>query len=699
MRTRSAAFTFCKKECHHTSSALLHKQHVPRDKGFFRPDEVIVDYLSKLNDPGAFPFTRGIYPTMYRGKKPTIRQFAGFGLAPDTNERFMKILALGGAGLSTAFDLPTLMGADSDEPISECQVGWDGVALDTLRDMEDLFKDIPVGDITVSMTINAPAAILLAMYIAMAEKRGIPRAALGGTIQNDILKEYIAQKEWAFPVDKGVKLVVDTMEFCAREMPKWHPVSISGYHIREAGASAVQEVAFTLADGIAYVEGAIRRGMPVDSFAPQLSFFFDVHNNFFEEIAKLRAARRLWAGIMRERFASKDPRSQWLRMHAQTAGCSLTLKEPINNVIRVAYQALAALLGGAQSIHTNSFDEVVCVPTERALKIAIRTQQILLEETEIPNWCDPLGGSWLVERLTDDIEDAARREIAHIDSLGGIEAAIALRYPQSAIVREAIRDQKCVEAGERKIVGVNSHPGDDYFEGADFAEILEETKAWDTFEERQIARLGQVKRERSSADVARALLEVRRAAGSGENMMPALIAAVKIYATVGEITKALQGAWGSYREPEIQATGAGVDIGQIANGLHFRRPVRILIAKGGFDGHTRGLGIFTHLLRELGAEVIYMGLHRSVTEVAQVAIDEDVDAIGFSALIGSPVRFFTKLKTELTRMGRSDIFITGGGIVRPREKKFLEEELHIGRIFLPDTPLREVAKYLVENIG
>ena len=430
---------------------------MPENSGFFRPDEAPASgslsehYRETLGDPGEFPFTRGIYPTMYRGKKPTIRQFAGHGLATDTNERFKTIVKLGGTGLSTAFDLPTLMGRDSDDPISEGQVGWDGAAVDTLADMEDLFDGIPIEEITVSMTINGPAAVVLAMYFAMASKRGIPLEQLGGTTQNDILKEYIAQKEWLFPVDKGVDLVVDTMEFCAQHAPRWHPVSISGYHIREAGSTAVQELAYTLANGAWYVRKAIERGMAASEFAPRLSFFFDVHNDFFEEVAKLRAARRLWARTMRDQFGVADPKSQLCRIHAQTAGVTLTRTEPMNNIARVGLQALAAMLGGAQSIHTNSYDEVFSTPTEKALKLAVRTQQVLQEESEITQWIDPLGGSWLVEELTDRLEAQAKLEIEVVERLGGMEAAIDAYYPQRAIHTSAMKDQRDVESGRRKI--------------------------------------------------------------------------------------------------------------------------------------------------------------------------------------------------------------------------------------------------------
>lgn len=540
---------------------------MPPEKGFLGPEDLtglVADYLIKLNNPGRYPFTRGIYPTMYRvesgGKKPTIRQFAGHGLAEDTNARFKKILALGGSGLSVAFDLPTLMGRDPDDPLSLGTVGIEGVAVTTLADMEKLFADIPIDAVTVSMTINAPAPVIFAMYLALAEKRSIPISRLGGTIQNDILKEYIAQKEWLFPVDKGVKFAVDPIEFCSRHMPRWHPISISGYHIREAGSNAVQELAYTLADGMCYVEKSLERGLRLEEFAPRLSFFFDVHNDFFEEIAKLRAARRLWARTIHERFGlplpegyvnPRDPRLQspWCRIHAQTAGCTLTLQEPMNNIVRVAYQALAAILGGVQSVHTNSYDEVVCTPTEKALRIAIRTQQILLEETEICNWIDPLGGSWLVEYLTDKLETAAEREIKLVyDRFGGMEQAAIAHYPQHQIARESFRDQKRVEERGRKVVGVNIFRADD--DTDELAEVRKELLERRGFEEHHIEEVKRIRNERSQEAMERNLTNLKRAAENNTNLMPHLIETVKTYATLGEISRALQEVWGEYQEGE-----------------------------------------------------------------------------------------------------------------------------------------------------
>ena len=658
-------------------------------------------YRERIGDPGEFPFTRGIHATMYRGRRPTIRQFAGHGLATDTNERFKTIVRLGGTGLSTAFDLPTLMGRDSDDPVSEGQVGWDGAAVDTLADVEDLFEGIPIEDITVSMTINAPAAILLAMYFAMAQKRGIPLDRLGGTTQNDILKEYIAQKEWLFPVDRGVDLVVDTMEFCAEHAPNWNPVSISGYHIREAGSTAVQELAYTLADGAWYVRKAIERGMKVEDFASRLSFFFDVHNDFFEEIAKLRAARRLWARIMRDEFGVTDARSQWCRIHAQTAGATLTRDQSMNNIVRVGLQALAAMLGGVQSIHTNSYDEVFSTPTEGALKVALRTQQILQEESQITEWVDPLGGSWLIEELTDSLEREAQEEIEAIARLGGMDKAIELYYPQRSIHASAVKDQRDVEAGDRRIVGVNIfRDSDGEEEAVDVQGLMEELKTRRGFEERQIKRLRSVKRQRSVTDVEAALGDLKRTAQSGENLMPVLIRAVSTYATVGETSKTLQEVWGEYQERDVISAGLPTEeLQAITQGKRFSRPVRILLAKGGLDGHTRGIWILADLLRSMGAEVVYAGLHCSMQEVAKAAVEEDVDAIGLSSHIGSPVVFYGRLKEELRRYGRDDILITGGGIMLPDDQRLLEEELGVGPLFPPDTPLREVVDRLGSELS
>ncbi len=495
----------------------------------------------QLGLPGEFPFTRGVQPTMYRGRLWTMRMFAGFGSPEDTNQRFKYLMAHGTTGLSTAFDMPALMGYDADHPMSRGEVGKEGVAISSLRDFEVLFAGIPLDKVTTSMTINASAIAALCMYIAVGEQQGIPMAKLGGTIQNDMLKEYIAQKEWIVPPRPAVRIVVDMIEYCSQYMPRWHAVSISGYHIREAGATAVQELAFTLADGIGYVEECVKRGLAVDDFAPRLSFFWDVHNDFFEEVAKFRAARRIWARVMRERFGARDPRSLQLRTHAQTAGVSLTAQQPYNNVVRTALQALAAVLGGTQSLHTNSLDETYALPTEDAVMLALRTQQIIAHESGVDRVVDPLGGSYYVEYLTDEMERQAVDYIRRIDEMGGIIRAVEEGYPQKEIGESAYRYQREVEEGERLIVGVNAFQSEQQAP----VEIL---KIDDQVAESQIARLRQVKAERDARAVARTLAKVEAAARGTENLMPPVLEAVKAYATLGEISDVFRKVWGQYRE-------------------------------------------------------------------------------------------------------------------------------------------------------
>jgi len=509
--------------------------YTPEDLGDF-------SYEERLGYPGEYPFTRGVYPSMYRGKLWTMRQFAGYGTAEDTNERFRFLLSQGQTGLSTAFDMPTLMGYDADHPRARGEVGREGVAVSSLADMEALFAGIPLDRVTTSMTVNCTASILLAMYFAVAERRGIPLSKLGGTIQNDMLKEFIAQKEWICPPRPSVRIIVDMIEFCAREAPRWHPLSISGYHIREAGSTAAQELAFTLADGIGYVQAAVERGLDVDSFAPRLSFFFNVHNDFFEEIAKFRAARRMWAQIMRERFGAKNPRSWLLRTHAQTAGCSLTAQQPWNNVVRVALQALAAVLGGTQSLHTNSMDETLALPSEQAVLIALRTQQIIAEETGVPNFIDPLGGSYAVEALTDRIEAEAWEYIRRIDELGGIVRAIELGFPQKEIADAAYRYQQQLERGEKIIVGVNKYVMKE-------EPPIEVLRIPPEVERKQVARVRERKAARNPETVRRALDAVRRAAREGSNLMPPILDAVKQEVTVGEISDVFREEFGVYQDP------------------------------------------------------------------------------------------------------------------------------------------------------
>ncbi len=499
---------------------------------------------SDLGEPGQFPFTRGVYPTMYRGRLWTMRQFAGFGMADDTNRRFKYLLEQGQTGLSVAFDMPTLMGLDADDPRAHGEVGHCGVAISCLGDMERLFDAIPLDEVTVSMTINGPAAAIFAMYLAVAEKRGIPLERLGGTLQNDILKEYIAQKEWLFPPEPSLRLITDTVGYCATHVPKWHPISISGYHIREAGSTAVQELAFTLYDGLTYVDAAVKAGLAVDRFAPQLSFFFNVHNDFFEEIAKFRAARRLWAHEMTRRYEPRDPRSVQLRCHAQTAGCSLTAQQPMNNVVRTALQALAAVLGGTQSLHTNSMDETLALPTEEAVKLALRTQQIIAQESEVANTVDPLGGSYYVESLTNRLEEGARDYFHRLDAMGGMVKAIEQGYPQREILEASQRYQREVERGERMVVGVN-----DYVEPE--RQAIPILRIGPEVEQDQIARLSDLRKARDPFRMAGALEELQEAAACSENVMPYLVEAVKAKATLGEISAALKEVFGTYREPVV----------------------------------------------------------------------------------------------------------------------------------------------------
>jgi len=500
-------------------------------------------YDTRLGDPGEYPFTRGAYPNMYRGKLWTMRQFAGFGTPEDTNARFRFLLGQGQTGLSTAFDMPTLMGYDADHPRALGEVGREGVAVSSLADMETLFDGIPLADVTTSMTVNCSASVILAMYFAMAENRGVALRELGGTIQNDMLKEFIAQKEWISPPEPSVRVIVDMMEFCAAHAPKWHPVSISGYHIREAGSTAVQELAFTLADGIGYVQAAVARGLDVDRFAPRLSFFFNVHNDFLEEVAKFRAARRMWATIMRERFAAQNPRSWLLRTHAQTAGCSLTAQQPINNVVRVALQALAAVMGGTNSLHTNSMDETLALPSEGAVLTALRTQQIIAEESGVINSADPLGGSYAIEALTDRLEREAFAYIERIDRMGGIIRAIELGFPQQEIADASYQYQRQLDRGEKVVVGVNK------YEMADDGTALEILRVDNDVERRQAARVRERKAARPAGAVRDRIDEVRSAARRGDNLMPPIIAAVKADVTVGEISDVFREVFGVYRDP------------------------------------------------------------------------------------------------------------------------------------------------------
>jgi methylmalonyl-CoA mutase, N-terminal domain len=495
--------------------------------------------------PGRYPFTRGVYPSMYRGRLWTMRQFAGFGTAQETNERFRYLIEHGQTGLSTAFDMPSLMGHDSDHPRALGEVGREGVAIDTVDDMQTLFAGIDLGEVSVSMTINAPAPIMLAYYVVGAERAGVPADRLGGTIQADILKEYIAQKEWAFPIDPAMRFLGDMIEWCAGHMPRWHPVSISGYHIREAGSTAAQELAFTLKDGLTYVQQAVDRGLDVDDFAPRLSFFFNAQIDFFEEIAKYRAARRIWARELRETFGARDPRSWLMRFHTQTAGVSLTAQQPLNNIVRTAIEALAGVLGGTQSLHTNSYDEALALPTQDAVRIALRTQQIIAHETGAASTIDPLGGAYFVEALTDRLEEQAYAFFARIDELGGMVQAVKDNYPQREIADAAFALQAEIDAGRRVVVGVNR-----YTEGDDAAPPLHRVDP--ALERKQIDRLQAVRATRRSTEVEQALTALREAAAVPDrNLLPALLNAARVHCSEGEIIEALQEVWGAYTETPV----------------------------------------------------------------------------------------------------------------------------------------------------
>ena len=500
--------------------------------------------VERIGFPGEYPFTRGVYPSMYRGRLWTMRQFAGFGTAEETNERFRYLLDHGQTGLSTAFDMPSLMGHDSDHARSEGEVGREGVAIDTLDDMETLFAGIPMGDVSTSMTINAPAAVMLAFYVVAAERQGVGPERLAGTIQTDILKEYIAQKEWCFPIDPAMRLVTDMIEFCARRMPRWHPVSISGYHIREAGSTAEQELAFTLKDGFTYIEQALERGLEVDEFAPRLSFFFNAHIDFFEEIAKYRAARRIWARELRETYGARDERSLLMRFHTQTAGVSLTAQQPLNNIVRTTTEALAAVLGGTQSLHTNSYDEALALPSEEAVRVALRTQQVIAHETGVTNTIDPLGGSYFVEALTDRMEEAAYAEFSKIDDLGGMVEAIKQSYPQREIAEASFRLQEEIERGDRVVVGVNQYQQQDERQ-------LEILRIPEGIERKQIGRVQTVRARRESDAVDSSLIELRDAAAADRNLMEPLLDCARAHATEGEIVQSLQRVFGTYTETPV----------------------------------------------------------------------------------------------------------------------------------------------------
>jgi methylmalonyl-CoA mutase N-terminal domain/subunit len=564
--------------------------------------------------------------------------------------------------------MPSLMGHDSDHPRSEGEVGREGVAVDTLDDMETLFGGIDMGEVSTSMTINAPAAVMLAFYVVAAERKGIPPERLAGTIQTDILKEYIAQKEWCFPVDPAMRLVTDMVEFCARRMPRWHPVSISGYHIREAGSTAQQELAFTLKDGFTYVERAVERGLDVDEFAPRLSFFFNAHIDFFEEIAKYRAARRIWAREMRDTFGARDPRSLLMRTHAQTAGVSLTAQQPLNNVVRTATEALSAVLGGTQSLHTNSFDEALALPTEEAVRVALRTQQIVAHETGVANTVDPLGGSYFVEALTDRMEEAAYGYFRKIDELGGMVEAIKQNYPQREIADASFRYQEEVDSGRRIVVGVNRYRHED-------EEPLEILRIDPALERKQIDRLRSARARRRGEEVEPALGRLRDAAAGDANLMEPLLDCARVHASEGEIVAALQEVFGS----------SG-------------RKIRVVVAKPGLDGHDRGAKIIARALRDAGMEVIYTGLHQTPEQIAETVLQEDADAVGLSILSGAHMTLVPRVLDLLKQQGAEDVVVAVGGTIPADDVPELEK-LGVAAVFTPGTSTQQAVDFIRDAVA
>ena len=645
-------------------------------KRLYTPSDIKkTNYRKEIGLPGEYPFTRGIYPTMYRGKLWTMRQFAGLASAEETNKRFKYLLKHGQMGLSVAFDLPTLMGCDSDDPLSAGEVGWCGVAIDTLKDMETLFDGIPLGEVTTSMTINAPAAVLFAMYIVTAMKQGVKLKNLGGTIQNDILKEFIAQKEWIYPPEPHLKFITDTIIYSSKHMPKWHPISISGYHIREAGSTAVQELAFTLYNGLTYVEEVVKAGLKIDEFAPRLSFFFNSHNDFFEEIAKFRAARRIWAKEIKKRYKPKKPESYALRFHTQTAGCSLVSQQPYNNIVRVAIQGLAGVLGGTQSLHTDSMDETFATPTEKAVTIALRTQQIIAHESGVANTIDPLGGSYYVESLTNQMEGEAYKYFKKLDSMGGMTAAIKKGFPQKEIHEAAYSYQKEIDKKERIIVGLNDFISEEEYP-------VETLKIDSLIEKRQIERLTRVKKERENRKVEKTLEDLKKKAEKRENIMPPIIEAVKLYVTVGEICSALKGVYGTYKEPYWPKKGK-----------YIKKKKKILISKVGQDGHDRGVKILVKFLKDSGFDVVYTGLRKTPEEIVEQTIKEGAAVIGISILSGAHKTWFPSVIKLLNEKSRSDIKVIGGGIIP--EKDLAELKLAgVQRFFHPGTPLAEIRDYI-----
>lgn len=666
-------------------------------------DRIGFDYEKDLGYPGEFPYTRGVQPTMYRGRFWTMRQFAGFGTARETNERFKYLLSQGQTGLSTAFDFPTLQGFDSDHEWALGEVGKVGVAIDTQQDMETLFSGINLADVSVSMTINGPAPMIWAFYLGAAEKQGVPMDQLRGTIQNDILKEYQAQKMFIFPPEPSIELVLDTFEYGAHNTPLFNPVSISGYHIREAGSTAVQELAFTLANGMDFVRRGIARGMDPDTFAPRLSFFFNAHNDFFEEIAKFRAARRIWARFMRNDIGAKNPKSWLLRFHTQTAGMTCTREQPENNIVRVGLQALAAVLGGTQSLHTNSFDEALGLPTEFSARIARNTQLILAEETGVTRTVDPLAGSYFIEKLTADLADRARSIMAEIDELGGMTKAIASGMPKLRIEESAAKRQARIDRGEEVVVGVNKYTVDD----AGSVDVLDIDNT--AVREQQVALLTKIRAERDQAACDAALAAITEAARGDGNLLAACVTAARARATVGEMSDAMEEVFG--RHAAVTRTISGVygaayagdeDFAKIVSNVEAfaidegRRP-RILVAKMGQDGHDRGAKVIATAFADIGFDVDVGPLFQTPAEVARDAVDNDVHIVGISSQAAGHKTLVPQLIDELRSAGANNVVVVCGGVIPPQDYEMLRCA-GVGAIFGPGTNIPDAAAKVLELV-
>ena len=668
------------KLCDERSAKTPERQNLKYNRVYTPVDIEGFDYERDLGMPGEFPYTRGVQPTMYRGRFWTMRMYAGFATAEESNKRYRYLIESGATGLSCAFDLPTQIGYDSDDVVAEGEVGKVGVAIDSLKDMEILFDGIDLGKVSTSMTINAPASVLLAMYIAVAEKQGVPSTELMGTIQNDILKEYAARGTYIFPPKPSMRLITNIFEYCSQNVPKWNTISISGYHIREAGSTAAQEIAFTIADGIAYVEAALKAGLDVDTFAGRLSFFWNAHNNVLEEVAKFRASRRLWATIMKERFGAKKPKSMMLRVHTQTAGSMLTAQQVDNNIVRVALQTAAAVMGGTQSLHTNSRDEALALPTEASVQVALRTQQIVAYESGLADVVDPLGGSYYVEALTDELIRRAWGHIQEIESLGGMAKAIDTGLPKMRIEEAAARRQARIDSGREAIVGINKYRLDK----EDPLDILDVDNT--AVREAQIRRLEQLRANRDEDKVQSCLEAITNATESGEgNLLALALEAARARASLGEISFAVEKVCGRHKavirsisgvySSEYEDDDVIKEVRQMADDfeeLEGRRP-RIMIAKMGQDGHDRGAKVIATSFADMGFDVDIGPLFQTPEETAQDAVDNDVHIVGFSSLAAGHKTLLPQLVEELNKRGRGDILVAIGGVIPAQDYEFLRE--------------------------